>query len=114
MPSDPSSLAVPPVETISTPSSASPRAKSTIPRLSDTDSSARRTFTSPGATGSVPPLVSLAIFDPQQTGVSGVGTDPALGDQPDGTWQQPVLQLVDALLYLGDPARIGKKLEGLL
>ena len=40
--------AVPPVETISTPSSARPRAKSTMPRLSETDSSARRTRTSPG------------------------------------------------------------------
>src|SRR6185503_10514159 len=44
-----SATAVPPVETSSTPSSASPRAKSTIPRLSETDSSARRTLTSPGS-----------------------------------------------------------------
>jgi hypothetical protein len=48
------SLAVPPVETISTPSSASPRAKSAIPRLSETDSSARRTWTSPGAIAAEP------------------------------------------------------------
>src|SRR5579875_3586183 len=41
-----SSRAVPPVEMISTPSSTSPRAKSTIPVLSDTDSSARSTRTS--------------------------------------------------------------------
>ena len=40
--------AVPPVEISSTPRSASPRAKSTIPVLSDTDSSARRMRTSPG------------------------------------------------------------------
>src|SRR5437763_12337856 len=43
--------AVPPVETISMPRSANPRANSTIPVLSDTDSSARATRTSPGATG---------------------------------------------------------------
>src|SRR4051794_4887813 len=46
-----SAVAVPPVETISTPSSASPRAKSTIPRLSETDSSARWMRTAPGAVG---------------------------------------------------------------
>src|SRR3954469_24562013 len=44
-----SAAAVPPVETISTPSSASPRAKSTIPRLSETDSRARWMRTAPGA-----------------------------------------------------------------
>jgi hypothetical protein len=44
-----SSCAVPPVEMISTPSSTSPRANSTIPRLSETESSARATTTSPGA-----------------------------------------------------------------
>ena len=38
-----------PVETTSTPSSARPRAKSTIPRLSETDSSARRMRTAPGS-----------------------------------------------------------------
>ena len=54
MPASASAPAVPPVETISTPSSASPRAKSTRPVLSETDSSARRTWTSPGAvSGSV-------------------------------------------------------------
>ena len=47
-----SSRAVPPVEINSTPSSTRPRAKSTIPVLSETDSSARATRTSPGAVGS--------------------------------------------------------------
>src|SRR3954447_10855095 len=51
MPASVSALAVPPVETISTPSSASPRAKSTMPRLSETDSSARWMRTAPGAIG---------------------------------------------------------------
>src|SRR5579862_1771046 len=49
-PADASSRAVPPVETSSTPSSARPRANSTMPRLSETESSARRTRTSPGST----------------------------------------------------------------
>src|SRR5829696_10069280 len=40
--------AVPPVETSSTPRSASPRAKSTIPVLSETESTARAIRTSPG------------------------------------------------------------------
>ena len=44
------SRAVPPVDTISTPSFTSPRAKSTRPRLSDTLRSARLMRTSPGAT----------------------------------------------------------------
>src|SRR3954451_14301673 len=50
-----SARAVPPGETISTPSSASPRAKSTTPRLSDTESSARRTRTAPGSVSSCCP-----------------------------------------------------------
>ena len=47
-PASRSAVAVPPVETSSTPRSASPRAKSTIPVLSETDSSARWMRTSPG------------------------------------------------------------------
>src|SRR3954465_1866723 len=48
-----SAAAVPPVEMSSTPISDRPRAKSTIPRLSETDSSARRTRTPPGAVTSL-------------------------------------------------------------
>ena len=48
-PAPSSSCAVPPVETSSTPSSARPGAKSTMPRLSETDSSARRIRTAPGS-----------------------------------------------------------------
>ena len=44
MPASANSPAVPPVEMISMPSSARPRANSTIPVLSETDSSARRTL----------------------------------------------------------------------
>ena len=43
-----SAWAVPPVEMISTPRSESPFANSTIPVLSDTESTARRIRTSPG------------------------------------------------------------------
>ena len=49
MPASSSAPAVPPVEMISTPSSARPRANSTIPVLSETDSSARPIWTSAGA-----------------------------------------------------------------
>src|SRR3954464_11840065 len=48
-----SATAVPPVEMSSMPRPARPRAKSTMPRLSETDSSARRTRTSPGAVTSL-------------------------------------------------------------
>jgi hypothetical protein len=60
-----SSRAVPPVETSSTPSAARPCAKSTIPRLSETDSSALRTRTSPGAIAapSRPLLDALSVGD---------------------------------------------------
>src|SRR5439155_13945676 len=51
-PAPSSSRAVPPVDTISMPSSDRPRANSTSPRLSETVSSARRTRTSPGSTTS--------------------------------------------------------------
>src|SRR3954454_2419621 len=47
-PASRSAVAVPPVEISSMPSSDRPRAKSTMPRLSETDSSARRIRTSPG------------------------------------------------------------------
>ena len=48
-PAPSSSWAVPPVEMTSMPSSVRPVAKSTIPRLSETDSSARRMRTAPGS-----------------------------------------------------------------
>src|SRR5215210_855164 len=62
-PAPDSSRSVPPVETTSTPSSARPRAKSTIPRLSETDNSARRTRTAPGwvSDGSGPVEVGSAM-----------------------------------------------------
>src|SRR3954463_10841977 len=60
-PASVSSWAVPPVETISMPSSARPRAKSTIPRLSDTERSALRTRTTWGCVGSAGPAMGPSI-----------------------------------------------------
>src|SRR3954452_2312036 len=60
-PASVSSWAVPPVETISMPSSARPRAKSTIPRLSDTERSALRTRTSWGCVVSAGPAMGPSI-----------------------------------------------------
>src|SRR4051794_26144833 len=60
-PASVSSWAVPPVETISMPSSARPRAKSTMPRLSDTDRSALRTRTSSGGVMSAAPAMRPSI-----------------------------------------------------
>src|SRR5215218_578298 len=112
MPPPASSAAVPPVDTISTPSPASPRAKSTSPRLSETLSRARRIRTSPGALTFVLPD-SIAIVDLHRSRVGRVGTHAPGGYQAHGTRQQPVLDAVHSLLDLGDPRRI-RKLEGLL
>ena len=53
-PASRSSVAVPPVDTTSIPSSAKPRPNSTMPRLSETDRSARRTRTAPGSVSAAP------------------------------------------------------------
>src|SRR5436853_3162969 len=95
-------LAVPPVETISTPSSASPRAKSTTPRLSDTVISARATRTSPGATVSYSFAVPTSVIHDHPARVAGVDPDLAARDQADGARQQLVLDLVHLLLHGGD------------
>src|SRR5918992_4370586 len=106
------SAAVPPVETISTPSSARPRANSTRPRLSDTLSSARLMRASPGAVSSVP-RGSIDIVDQYDTRVVRIDADAPGRDQLDRTRQQPVLHGMHALLDLGDARRI-RKLQGLL
>src|SRR3954469_9871483 len=116
-PAPTSSRAVPPVETISTPRSASPRANSTRPRLSDTVSSARRTRTSPGCVTSTGPWSVVAIAALLDDHIARqIGIDPHLsgGDQADGTRQQPVLDLMHSFLDRGDVARIRKNVEGLL
>src|SRR6185503_18284146 len=110
MPASASSRAVPPVETISTPSCASPRAKSTSPRLSDTDRSARLTCTSPACTT---PGASVSASAIAHHHLSPHDLNPARRDQAHGARQQLVLDLVDACLDLPDIAMV-RKLEGLL
>src|SRR3954454_19434728 len=63
-----SSAAVPPVYTSSTPSPARPCANSTIPRLSETDRSARRMRTAPGAAASGPVGESVCSAIPRAYG----------------------------------------------
>src|SRR4051794_9101279 len=82
-----STAAVPPVEMSSTSSDARPRAKSWIPVLFETESSARLTRTSPGCT-----MASIRrgrYLDP--AGVRGVEPDGPAGDAADGLRQQVVL-----------------------
>src|SRR5215212_1225489 len=119
MPAPSSSRAVPPVETISTSRSASPRANSTRPRLSDTVSSARRTRTSPGWLTSTGPWSVVAIATPlfldhHVARRLVVDPHPSRGYQPHGTRQQPVLDLVHAFLDRGDVTRIRENVERLL
>src|SRR3712207_2262943 len=99
MPCSASSAAVPPVEMISTPSSASARAKSTTPRLSNTLSSARSMRRSPAvgvcralAWGSA--IVQHPVLRVHAAGILRVDADGAQGDQPDGTGEEPVLGLM--------------------
>src|SRR5439155_16438384 len=79
-PASTSSWAVPPVEMISTPSSARPRAKSTMPRLSETESSALRTRTSWGCVVSAAPAMCPSIVKApagKTRRMSEHGSDPA-------------------------------------
>src|SRR5687767_7973672 len=95
---------------ISTPSSARPRAKSTSPRLSDTDRSARRTWTSPAATTPGAWGSACAISYPHLAALHLDGTG---RDQPDGARQKLMLDLVDACLDGLDIAMV-RKLERFL
>src|SRR5436190_1429378 len=121
MPWSRSSRAVPPVDTISTPSSASPRAKSTSPRLSDTVRSARRTCTSPGRTiAALPPSV-VAIrpldlpLDEDLPPAGGVELHLPAREQAYRLRQQAMLDLMDAFLDGGDVTRVCRfEREGLL
>src|SRR5215213_5918010 len=113
-PAPSSSRAVPPVDTISTPRSARPRANSTSPRLSETVSSARRTRTSPGCETSTGPWSVVAIpasLDDHPARRSRVDPRPSGRDQLDRTRQQPVLDLVHPFLDRGDVVRIRKNVE---
>src|SRR4051794_13015122 len=110
MPAVARNFAVPPVEMISTPSSVSPRAKSTTPRLSDTVISARWMRTCPGAVVSTSWAVLTSLIDDHPTRVGGIDRDLPLRDQADRPRQQFVLNLVNLLLDGGDVPRI-RKLE---
>src|SRR4051794_455334 len=106
MPASASAPAVPPVDTSSTPSSASPLAKSTMPVLSETDNSARRTWTSPGAVSgsvwaiSVPTVMRARGYLRLRQHAPRVGrVDPhrPARDQADRLRQQLVLDGVEPL-----------------
>src|SRR5204862_8354852 len=112
-----SSRAVPPVETISTPRSARPRAKSTSPRLSETVSRARRTCTSPGwVTAALPPLVVAIglLLEEHAPPTRRVELHTPACQLPDGLGQQSMLDLMDPFLHGGDVTRIAFEGEGLL
>src|SRR3954447_19799773 len=93
MPASRSDEAVPPVETISIPSRSRPRAKSTIPVLSETEISARRTLTaSSGRAASSAPAAGvtgsaiagrLRLFHVDDAPVSLVDARSTGGDQAD-------------------------------
>src|ERR1700712_1567688 len=117
MPAPSSSRAVPPVETISTPRSARPRAKSTSPRLSDTVSSARLTCTPPGSVTSRAPWSVVAIphlLDDHITWRFRIDPDRRNRKQPHRPRQQPMLDSVDPILNRGDIPRIRENFERLL
>src|SRR5512133_3007591 len=116
MPASRRAAAVPPVETISTSSAARPRAKSTTPVLSETESSARRTRTSSpaGAAPSVPADGTtgsairrlLRLVDAHETRILGIRADGAGRDQADRLGQQLMLDLVNRALQLRAVARV--------
>src|SRR5688572_29839245 len=88
-----SAVAVPPVEISSMPSSARPRAKSAIPVLSETDSTARAIRSSPGCV--MRRLASgrqdTSLRHQHAARMVGVEPDRVAGDQPDRLAQQVVL-----------------------
>src|SRR5919201_4735291 len=102
MPASPSSRAPPPVERISMPSSLSPRAKSTNPRLSETDRRARRIRTSPGWMTSVG-LDSVAsdissFLDQNPARILWIDPHHPAREEPDRTRDELMLDRVDGLL----------------
>src|SRR3954447_2605302 len=117
MPWSRSSRAVPPVDTISTPRSASPRAKSTSPRLSDTVRRARLTWTSPRwLTAALPPLVVAVNFllEEHAPAAGRIELRPTSRQKAHCLGQEAMLDLVDPFPGGGDPARIAFDREGLL
>src|SRR5690349_16813448 len=117
IPASESSRAVPPVETISMPSSVSHFASSTSPRLSDTVRRARWIRTSPGCTTSLE-LVSVAsdirsFLDQHPPGVIRIDVHGPPCQKLDCPRQKLVLDRVNRIFNRVDLRRIGK-LEGLL
>src|SRR5919204_2169722 len=117
MPASPSSRAVPPVDRISMSSSFSPRAKSTSPRLSDTDKSARRMRTSPGWMTSVG-LDSVAsdissFLNQHPARILWIDPHRPAREEPDRAREQLMLDRVDGLLDALKLRRI-RKLQRLL
>src|SRR3954451_18135507 len=108
MPASARCLAVPPVETISTPRERRQRANSAMPVLSETVISARLTRTSPGAVTSTSEAACTSLIDDHPTRTRGIDRDLPPGYETYGFRQQLVLDLVHLLLYDGDVPRIGK------
>src|SRR5436305_3302027 len=82
-PASRSADAVPPVERISTPRPARPRAKSAIPVLSETETSARRTLIAPSSTVSDRVSAAASVIDHDPARVVGVDPNPARRDHAD-------------------------------
>src|SRR3954468_2466878 len=108
MPASARCLAVPPVDTISTPSSLRQRAKSATPVLSDTVISARLTRTSAGAETSTSGTARTSFIDDHPTWIRGVDRDFPPRYETYSSRQQLMLDLVDLLLHDGYVPRIGK------
>src|SRR3954469_14976809 len=105
-PASVSSWAVPPVETISIPSSARPPAKAAIPVLSETDRSARWIRTSPSCVTAADPSSGGTIAsDDDAARVRGVERHRTASDQPDRLGEQLVL---DRLQRRVDRVRVGR------
>src|SRR3954466_6159078 len=97
-PASRSAAAVPPVERISTPRPARPRAKSATPVLSETETSARRTLTAPSSTVSDRVSAAASVIDYDPAGVVGVDPNPARRDHADRLRVELVLGGVDRQL----------------
>ncbi len=117
IPSSISARAVPPVEMTSIPSSVRPWANSTIPVLSETDSSARLTCTSSDAVTGTLIGCALASMAPiyrwmtTRRGLAGVQPHRAAGDEPHGLDEQLVLDRVQLLQHRVGVGGVGQ-LEG--
>src|SRR5215213_10775512 len=99
-PASRSAVAVPPVERTSTPSAARPLAKSATPVLSETEISARCTFTCPLPRLSFLVWVAWSVIDRDRPRVAGVDPNSALRDHADRLGIELVLDRVHRRLQL--------------